>query len=93
MDKNCKVEKNILLYAMRYALGRPSSFAPITVIGNVKININLFTVDELEMLIQNIENYTYRHGMEFNKPEWMDFKDYLQNYIDSTTIVDIIPRH
>ncbi len=80
MDNMCLVERDILVYAMRYALGR-MTFAPMTVVKNIKRNIDFFTPYQIEMLIKDIEEQKDfgGYGMECDKKVWMDFKDYLKN--------------
>lgn len=92
MDKQFRVERDMLIYAMRYALGR-MTFAPSTVIENIKCNINLFNNDELKMLIRDIEDQAgFGYGMECDTQTWLSFREYLENRINSTTVEKIIPR-
>lgn len=76
-----KVDRNILIYAFRYSLGRMSS-APHFVVENIKQNINLISKDDLELFIREIkecENY----GMDFDKEFWLNFVDYLEAELKS----------
>lgn len=76
-----KVDRNILIYAFRYSLGRMSS-APYFVVENIKQNINLISKDDLELFIREIkecENY----GMDFDKEFWLNFVDYLEAELKS----------
>ena len=79
MDNMCQVERDILVYAMRYALGR-MSYAPTTVVDNIKRNIDFFTPHQIELLIKDIEEQKDfgGYGMEYDKKVWMEFKDYLE---------------
>ena len=84
MDKQFKVDREILMYAMRYALGR-MTFAPIVAIENIKYNIDLFTKGDLEALIMDIENQEsfgmQSLGMDCDVKTWLSFKQYLKNKI------------
>ena len=84
MDKQFQVDKEILIFAMRYALGR-MTFAPITVVENIKHNINLFTKRELESLIRIIEEQEdfgrQALGMNCDIETWLNFKQYLKDRI------------
>lgn len=77
MDKVFKVERDILFYAMRYAIGR-QTFAPTVVIENIKHNIELFNSNDLQMLIRDIEGHIGSYGMECDERNWMGFKEYLK---------------
>jgi len=78
MYKIFKVERDILIYAIRYALGR-QTFAPSTTIENVKENIDLFTINDLKIIIRDIISQEYYgYGMECDKQNWLGFKEYLE---------------
>ncbi|MBO0602747.1 hypothetical protein I2483_13850 [Sporosarcina sp. E16_3] len=77
MDKKLKVNKEILFYAFRYALGR-MSYAPSTIMDNIKANINDLSTGDIQAYIREVaecENY----GMEMDKTSWLGFKAYLEN--------------
>ena len=82
MDKQFKVDREILMYAMRYALGR-MTFAPTTVVENIKHNIDLFSEGDLEIFIRDIEEQeSYGRqalGMNCDIETWLNFKQYLKN--------------
>lgn len=82
MDKNFKVERDILVFAMRYALGR-MTFAPITVIENIKHNIDLLNENDIKLLIKDIEEQKDfgGYGMNCDEKVWMDFKNYLKSLL------------
>ena len=82
MDKQFKVERDILIYAMRYAIGR-QTFAPLTVVQNIKHNIDLFSADSLKLMIRDIDEQPNfgGYGMECDKRLWLDFKKYLEDKI------------
>lgn len=81
MDKMFKVERDILLYALRYAIGR-QTFAPTVVMDNIKANIDLFTENDVELIIRDIKDKEiYGYGVECDKQNWLRFKEYLDNVI------------
>ena len=84
MDKQFTVEKDIIFYALRYAIGR-KTFAPKTVVDNIKNNIDLFSLSDLQMIIEEIKNYgNYdpSYGDECDKNTWFGLVDYLEDRID-----------
>ena len=83
--KEFKVERDILFYALRYAIGR-KTFAPIITIENIKKNIHLLSIYDLQIIIREIiwqETCGFGYGDECDKKTWMDFLDYLQKTIKS----------
>lgn len=78
--KEYLVESSILLYALNYSLGR-MTFAPTTVMDNIKTNIKLISKDDITMFLAQINN-CYNYGMECDKNEWLSFKDYIQKQLD-----------
>jgi hypothetical protein len=80
MNNNIKVDRDILIYAFRYALGR-SSFAPVIVTDNIKANINNISTGDIQLFIKEINECTY-YGMKMDKQHWLNFKDYLQNTLN-----------
>lgn len=82
MDRQFQVERDILIYAMRYALGR-QTFAPITVVENIKYNINLLDVNNLKLLIKDIDEQKDfgGYGMQCDEDLWLNFKKYLEDRI------------
>ena len=89
MGKIYQVERDILIYAMRYACGR-STFAPTTVIDNIKHNIDLFPTHSLELIIKDIDEQDNLGGlgMEIDVRKWTNFKDYLNNEITQRKTID-----
>lgn len=76
-DNNLTVERDVLLFAFRYSLGR-MSYAPGKVTDAIKDNIeNISTVDIKQYIkeIYECENY----GMDFDKKHWLNFAKYLEN--------------
>lgn len=81
MDKVFQVERDILFFAMRYALGR-MTFAPLTVIDNIKHNIDLFTAEDLKWMIKEIdEQANFGYGMDCDEKTWLGFRGYLEGKI------------
>lgn len=79
----CRVEKDILFYALEYSLGR-QTFAPITVMNNITKNINEFLDWELENMVRRIKSHEELHGnlgSESDKKDWYDFVDYLNRKV------------
>ncbi len=77
--KDFKVERDILLYALRYALGR-QTFAPTVVIENIKANIHLFSKQDIKIIIKEIkEQEKYGYGMACDKDTWMGFISFLNS--------------
>jgi hypothetical protein len=77
LDRSLKVERSILFFAFRYALGR-SSYAPNTVVDNIKANIKGISVGDIKAYIKEI-NECENYGMDMDKRHWMNFRDYLIN--------------
>ena len=59
------------------------TFAPTTVIENIKHNIDLFNDDSIRLLIRDIDEFgkMASYGMECDTREWMGFKQYLEDRI------------
>lgn len=75
-NKNFKVDREILFFAFRYALGR-MSYAPSTVTDNIKANINNVSTSDIEAYIKEIKEHT-NYGMEMDKTHWLNFVKYLE---------------
>jgi hypothetical protein len=80
MDKKFKVDREILLFAFRYSLGR-MSYAPAVITDNIKLNINNISTEDIEVYIKEINEYE-NYGMEMDRQHWLNFKDYLQRELD-----------
>lgn len=76
-DKTFNVDRNILFFAFRYALGR-MSYAPSTVTDNIKANITNVSTTDILAYIKEIKEFT-NYGMEMDKIHWLNFVDYLEN--------------
>lgn len=74
-----KVDREILIFAFRYALGR-ESFAPSIVTDNIKANIDNINTNDIKLYIKEI-NECNNYGMEMDKQHWLKFKNYLENIL------------
>ena len=77
MDKKIVTDRNILLFAFRYALGR-MSYAPGMVIDSIKENIENISSNDIEQYIREIEGCN-DYGMAFDKTTWLNFCEYLKH--------------
>lgn len=77
MKNNCLVDIEILVFAMRYAIGR-QTFAPTIVIENIKFNIDKFKKWQIDSMIDEIKSQ-HNYGMDCDEQTWNDFLKYLQN--------------
>lgn len=81
INANAKEFDCMVIFAVRYALGR-SSVAPMLVIdfiNNNKENISDCAMQTIIEDIQTSEN-TASLGMEYDKSLWLEFKNELINY-------------
>lgn len=79
--KQIVVSKDILIFAMRYALGR-MTFAPTIAVENIKSNILNFTSNEIDIMIKDIEYQAgFGYGHECDEELWLDFANYLRGFI------------
>ena len=69
------VDKAILIFALRYTLGRKTS-APSIVIEAIQDNIDIFDTWEIEVIIKEIDDCR-DYGMECDKIQWLWFRDWL----------------
>ena len=74
-----KVTEESLFYAFRYALGK-KTFAPRIVMNDILENIYSFEEKTIVMMIKEIEQAPYL-GMDFDKIEWLKFKEKLESII------------
>lgn len=72
---SCRINKTILMFAFRYALGREST-APSIVSEQIKENINLFNEGDIKSMIDDIEAAPHL-GMECDIARWNDLKEFL----------------
>lgn len=77
MDKKMFVDRNIIIYSFRYALGR-KSYSPGIVIDNIKNNIDKISSNDVELFIREIEEYS-EYDLDFDKNIWISFSDYLRD--------------
>ena len=82
VEKQFQVERDILFFATRYALGR-MTFAPSTILENIQHNIDQFNANDLKLLIRDIEEQkSYGYGMKCDEDLWLGLKVYLQNELN-----------
>ena len=74
------VDKTILIFALRYALGRQTS-APSIVIEAIQDNIDIFVRWEIEMMIKEIDECR-DYGMECDKIQWLGFMSWLAKRLE-----------
>lgn len=77
MDKKHLVDRDILFYAFRYALGR-RSYAPAVVVDNIKANIRNISKGDIKAYIREISECDDL-GDEMDVRFWNGFKNYLEN--------------
>lgn len=78
MNKYFKVDRDTLFYAFRYALGR-QTFAPSTVVENIKHNIDNITEQDIQAYIKEIkEQELSGYGMECDRSTWKGLSNYLK---------------
>lgn len=75
-----KVDRNILLFSLKYALGR-MTYAPSVVIDNIKFNIDNITTNDIMLYIREIEEVEY-FGTQSDKNTWFNFLNYLKNELE-----------
>lgn len=82
MDKICNVEVSILVYAMRYAMGR-QTFSPSIAIDNIKHNVSSIDTRQIGCMIRDIEEYKeqFSFGMDCDEDLWLGFRDYLEGVL------------
>jgi D-mannonate dehydratase len=81
MEKEFKVSGEILFYAFRYALGR-MTYAPTSVMDNIKANIKDISTADIEKYIKEIKECK-EYGMEIDRQNWLSFLDYLKSELDT----------
>lgn len=79
----CKVDRDILVYAFRYALGRRTT-APSAVAVNITRNIKVLTRHDIEQMVREIGECaaTDDLGSPCDVDTWQDLKEYLLVELD-----------
>ena len=73
---NCNVEESILIYALRYVLGR-QSYAVSDVMDSIKDNWKILGDNSKKIILKDITNYLKEpYCPMFN--EWDNFLEYLK---------------
>ncbi len=81
MDKNLSVDREVLFFAFRYALGR-MSYAPSTVMDNIQTNIKKISDGDIKQYIKEI-NECEHYGMEMDERHWLEFKQFLEKELEN----------
>lgn len=76
-NKVFEVDRNILFFSFRYALGR-MSYAPSVVIDNIKCNLDKLPNNEIECYIKEIDEFE-NYGMDCDIKTWTNFSAFLKN--------------
>lgn len=76
MYERLNVDRDMLLYAFRYALGE-GSYAPVAVADNIKANIDKVSKGDIQAYIREI-NECEHYSMKMNESYWLEFKQYLE---------------
>lgn len=79
--KKCKVNSTVLLFAVRYAIGR-MSYAPAMVADTIRENINVLTDNDLDLILKEIDS-CYNYGMDFDKTTWLNLKEFIINELNN----------
>ena len=74
-----RVREESLFYAFRYALGK-GNFAPLIVMKDILDNLYAFDEKIIKLMIKEIEEAPCL-GMDFQKVEWLRFKEKLESTI------------
>lgn len=83
MSRWLHVEREILIYAFRYSLGR-MTFAPTNVIEAIKDNIRSISSNDIRLFMKEIKECE-SYGMDMDKENWLSFHVYLQNILNERT--------
>ena len=75
-----KVTEESLFYAFRYALSKCKTFAPRIVMKDILDNLYSFDEKTIKLMIKEIEEAPCL-GMDFDKIEWLKFKEKLEEII------------
>ena len=83
MDRKILVESGMLIYALRYALGR-TTYAPSVVIENIRHNIDKLNDFTLEIMAKEISEHgkLYSYGDRCDEDTWLEFLDYLTKSLE-----------
>ncbi|WP_336770448.1 hypothetical protein [Bacillus bombysepticus] len=76
MNKTLTVDRNVMFFAFRYALGR-QSMAPTIVTENIKANIKDISIEDIHAYIREIDSCR-NLGSNMDEGHWMAFKKYLE---------------
>lgn len=79
MDRNLQVDREVLFFAFRYALGR-MSYAPNVVMDNMRANLSKLSIGDLKAYIREISECE-SYGMSMDEREWLSFKKELETEV------------
>ena len=80
-NKDYQVDKEMLVFGVRYAIGR-MTFAPIIAIENVKHNIDKLDNNLIRTIITDIDEHSESLGMDCDRDKWIEFKEYLNQVLE-----------
>lgn len=87
MNDKLKVDQAILVFALRYSIGR-KTYAPSLVIEEIKSNINNVSNNSIEVMIDDIEGHFGSYGDEVDKDNWESFSKYLKNILSKRSNIE-----
>lgn len=76
-----EVDRDMLIFAVRYAIGR-QTFAPIVVVENVMSNIERLEINDIDIIINDIESHIGSYGAQCDEDTWMNFRTVLKHELD-----------
>lgn len=77
MNKIMNVDRDMLIFGVRYAIGR-RTFAPSIAVQNVKHNIEKIDNNTIDIIIKDIEEHHGSLGAQCDKLTWNNFVHYLK---------------
>ncbi|GAB6556212.1 hypothetical protein bcgnr5378_28460 [Bacillus cereus] len=80
MNKALTVDRDVMFFAFRYALGR-KSMAPCIVTENIKANIKEISTGDIHAYIREIDECR-NLGAYMDEGHWMEFKNYLEKELE-----------
>lgn len=76
-NKAMKVDRDMLIFGIRYAIGR-QTFAPTIAVENIKHNIENIDNTTIDIILKDIEDHPGSLGMECDKLTWSNLKHFLE---------------
>ena len=87
VDKQFIFDPDIFIMAIRYSISR-KTFASITVIDNIKANIDFFPTNKLTIILRDVKSdlESYREYLDnCDVQTWENFIEYLEIVINERT--------